>query len=595
MKTTTKSLIITAACVIGLAGGYVVSDKFWSTRTMPPEDNIPQVNIESNFVREWIEKTDYFRSTPYGNYLIGNFAQKEKDWDSASDYIALVLQKEKTDELLKHAMVLAMGAGEIKKGLSLADQVLEINPQDLLATLFKAAENFKSENYDAVLETLKPISQDSIAAFIVPVLYLWAQAAKGELNTERLNSNTFFIYQTFMAGDFLNKKDEALAFAAENFSLSSTDIRDLEKIADYYAIFGKINKAKDIYGLLAKEKFASDEVKKKLAALENNQPIEKLLEMPNIKSPKDGAAQVFLSMAQILIREQSYDSGLIFTQLSLYLNENIQEARMLLARILTVQEQYDDAILVYEEIPETHKKHVLAQRGIANLLVEKDEHDKAIKILEGIYDEYQDLDALIQIGDIYRYQEDYNAAVKTYNRVVNTFETVPEEYWHVLYARGMAYERLKKFEKSEKDLLAALEFRPDHPFLLNYLGYSWADQGINLTRAQEMINRAFEIKPDDGYIADSVGWVHFKIGNYEDAIQYLETAVELLPYDATINDHLGDAYWKVGRKTEAEFQWKRAMNNTKENEVDLKERILVKLSYGYMTEEKIAEYIEKKK
>jgi len=595
MKTTTKALVITAACVLGLSGGYIVSDKFLSIPVAAPETSVPEITIGSNFVQEWMERTDYFRSTPYGNYLIGNFAQKQKDWDSASEYIALVLNKEKTDALIKHAMVLAMGAGNIEKGLSLADKVLEKNSQDLLATIFKAAENFKTENYDAVSKTLEPISQDSIAAFIVPVLHLWAETANGELNTEKLNSNTFFIYQTMMAGDFLNKKEEALAFAAENFSLSSTDLRDLEKIADYYAKFGKTAKAADLYGLLTNEKFARDEVKEKLAAVQNESSIEQLLETPIIENPKDGAAQVFVSMAQILIREQSLDSALIFTQLALYLNENLHEARMLLARILTTQEQYDDAITVYKAIPSDHKDHVLAQRGIANLLVEKEDHDEAITILEDIYTEHKDLDALIQIGDIYRYKEDYNSAVKTYNRVISSFDEVPEKFWHVLYARGMAYERLKKFKESEKDLLAALDFRPEHPFLLNYLGYSWADQGINLERAQEMINKAFEIKPDDGYIADSVGWVHFKMGNYEDSIQYLETAVELLPYDATINDHLGDAYWKVGRKTEAEFQWKRAMNNTKENEIDLKEKILVKLTYGYMTEEKIAEYIENKK
>ena len=594
MKTTTKSLIITAGCVIGMLGGYVVSDKFLSTR-LNPETNAPQIMIGTNYAREWMEKTDYFRPTPYGNYLIGNFAQKEKDWDSASEYMALVLKKEKTDDLVKHGMVLAMGAGDIDKGLKLADQVLKVNPQDLLATLFKAAENFKSENYEAVAETLRPISQDSIAAFIVPVLYLWADVAKGELNTNNLDSNTFFIYQVLMAGDYLDKQDEALNFTNRKFSLSSTDLRDLEKIADYFAKFDQTQKAKDLYGLLAKEKLARDEVKEKLAALGNNEPIDSLLEIPTIQNPKQGAAQVFLSMAEILLREQSLDSALIFSQLALYLDDTLQDARMLLGRILTTQEQFDDAIAVYEAIPKGHKDHVLAQRGIANLLVEKEENDEAIKILEGVYDEYEELDALIQIGDIHRFVEDYSAAVKTYTRVIEKFDSVPEKYWHVLYARGMAYERLKKFKESEKDLLAALEFRPDHPYLLNYLGYSWADQGINLERAQEMINRAFEIKPDDGYIADSVGWVYFKMGNYEDAIQYLETAVELLPYDATINDHLGDAYWKVGRKTEATFQWKRAMNNTKDNEDDLKERILVKLSYGYMTEEKIAEYIENRK
>jgi len=594
MKTSTKSLLITGICALGILGGYAASEKFSLLPKIDNEQNAPQINVGSSFVKEWMTQEGYFRSTPYGNYLIGRFAQKNKDWDSASDYINRVHKKEETDDLAKHAMVLAMGAGDTKKAIALSDQVLKSEPQDLLATLFQALDDFQTENYGDVSTTLKPIAQDSIASFIVPVLHLWANSANGEMDLKELGPNTFFIYQAMLAGDFLNKKEEALNFAKENFSIATTDLRDLEKIADYFAKFGETQKAKDIYTLLIEEKYSRDETKEKLNALENNQPIDVLLEIPTINKPTQGAAQVFYSMSQILLREQSLDSALIFSRMALYLDESIHNARMLVARILTNQEQYDDAIAIYGDIPNEDRNHVLAQRGIANLLVEKEQNYEAIKILEDVYDQYKELDALIQIGDIYRYEEKYNEAVKTYDRVTEKFETIPEKYWHVLYSRGMAYERLKKFKESEQDLLAALEFRPEHPFLLNYLGYSWADQGINLKRAQDMINKAFELKPDDGYIADSVGWVHFKQGAYEDSIQYLETAVELLPYDATINDHLGDAYWKVGRETEAKFQWQRALNNAEDNENELKDKIAVKLNYGYMSEEKIADYISKK-
>ena len=114
---------------------------------------------------------------------------------------------------------------------------------------------------------------------------------------------------------------------------------------------------------------------------------------------------------------------------------------------------------------------------------------------------------------------------------------------------------------------AALEFQPEHPFVLNYLGYSWADQGINLEKSREMIERAVDLRPDDGYIADSLGWVLYRMGRYQEAVAPLERAVELLPYDPVINDHLGDAYWKVGRRLEARFQWERARNHTEDEEL----------------------------
>ena len=118
---------------------------------------------------------------------------------------------------------------------------------------------------------------------------------------------------------------------------------------------------------------------------------------------------------------------------------------------------------------------------------------------------------------------------------------------------------MSRWPQAEADFLHALELEPEQPFVLNYLGYSWVDQGMHLEQARGMLNRAVELRPDDGYIVDSLGWVHFRMGEYAAAVEQLEHAVELEPADAVINDHLGDAYWRVGRQREARYQWKRAL------------------------------------
>ena len=126
------------------------------------------------------------------------------------------------------------------------------------------------------------------------------------------------------------------------------------------------------------------------------------------------------------------------------------------------------------------------------------------------------------------------------------------------YYRGICEERSKQWSKAEADMRKALELQPDQPHVLNYLGYSWIDQGINLDEGMKMIKRAVDQRPDDGYIVDSLGWAYFRIGNYEEAVKNLERAIDLKPEDPTINDHLGDAYWRVGRTLEAKFQWAHA-------------------------------------
>ena len=131
----------------------------------------------------------------------------------------------------------------------------------------------------------------------------------------------------------------------------------------------------------------------------------------------------------------------------------------------------------------------------------------------------------------------------------------------------MALERLGKLDEAEKNLQQALEFRPDNPFILNYLGYSWADNNRNLDQALDMIQRAVDLEPNDGYIADSLGWVYFRLGEYEKALPHLEKSAEILAFDPTVNDHLGDLYWQLGRKQEARFQWDRARQNATEPEM----------------------------
>jgi tetratricopeptide (TPR) repeat protein len=188
------------------------------------------------------------------------------------------------------------------------------------------------------------------------------------------------------------------------------------------------------------------------------------------------------------------------------------------------------------------------------------------------------LQVLDALGNIMRAHKRYGEAVKFYDEAISLIPKPESQHWAYFYARGTSFERLKNWPLAEADLQKALALQPDQPLVLNYLGYSWIDQGRNLKQGMALIEKAVAMKPEDGYIVDSLGWAHYKQGNFKEATRLLERAVELKPDDPVLNDHLGDALWRVGREREARFQWEQAL--TLNPEPEDAERIKKKLEVG---------------
>src|SRR3954464_6796405 len=233
------------------------------------------------------------------------------------------------------------------------------------------------------------------------------------------------------------------------------------------------------------------------------------------------------------------------------------------------------AIKVYERMPATSVLKRNAQIQLATNIDAADRSEEAIKILRGVTaEDPKDIEAIMALGNIERGRKKFADCAQTYSQGLSAIPDANEKgNWVYYYYRGICEERSKQWSKAEADMRKALELQPEQPHVLNYLGYSWIDQGINLDdgmkmikRAVEqrpddgmkMIKRAVEQRPDDGYIVDSLGWAYYRIGNFEDAVKNLERAIDLKPEDPTINDHLGDAYWRIGRTLEAKFQWAHA-------------------------------------
>ena len=164
-------------------------------------------------------------------------------------------------------------------------------------------------------------------------------------------------------------------------------------------------------------------------------------------------------------------------------------------------------------------------------------------------------------GSLQRSQRLYKEAINSYTGAIEAAKTeqYTEAVWPILFLRGISFERSKNWDLAEEDFISALELSPDQPQILNYMGYSLLERKEKLDQAMRMILLAAEKAPDSYHIIDSLGWAHYKIGDFEKALLFLERAMELESTDPIVNDHLGDVLWMLGRKREAKFQWKKSL------------------------------------
>lgn len=523
-------------------------------------------------------ENNYGRPNVFGDYLIGRFAQIHHDWSQASDVMQKVLKENPENlELLKRGMILAMGSGDAETALKTAHQIYKQEKDSALVILFLIAEAFKSEDYDAATAYVNALPKGSVSDFILPLLQSWTDAAKGALNISKLKNNSIHMYHAVLISDFLEQKGEIQSLLINAEKANDLSLYDLERIADLYAHIGEQDKALNFYRQITKLR-PQPLVQKKIEDLESG-AFRSSFE--SIRSPQEGISGAFYDMARALIDEYSDESARVFGNIALYLDPDFTNAKLLLAHITARNERFSEAIGYYKSVNPDDRGYLDARRKVADLLEEIGQYDNAVSELEALIETYNDTDSMIQIGDLYRHKDEFEIAVKHYNRAIeNLGSKVPEDYWHLHYVRGMAYERLGIWDKAEVDLKAALAFKPNQPYVLNYLGYAWADQGIHLDESLEMIRKAVALRPADGYITDSLGWVLYRMGDYQEAVVHLERAVELLPYDTTVNDHLGDAYWQIGRKTEARFQWERAINYSDGDDEEMIEKIKDKLERG---------------
>jgi tetratricopeptide (TPR) repeat protein len=511
-------------------------------------------------------KVDLKSLTTSGSYLAARHASVERDAASAAAFYRSALRTDpKNNELLDRAFISSLADGDIDEAVKLADRILTMDKANRVARLVVGVRDLKQKKYPAAQLNINQSIRGPITDLVATLLSGWASYGAGDAKAavagiDKLTGPEWYpIFKDLHTGMILETsgkdKDAGTRFERA-YKLDDSMLR----ISDAYARWLSRNKdgaaATGIYEAFDKKLPRHPLVQE---GLRDTRAGKKL--PPLVDSAQAGAAEALYGIGATLTRRGGEDLALVYLQLALYLQPNHPLALLSLADLYESVKKPQMAIKVYERMPASSPLKRNAQIQLATNLDAADRGEEAIKILKGVTGEApKDIEAIMALGNIERGRKKFSDCAATYTLAIDAMPggVTDKNTWVTYYYRGICLERSKQWSKAEADMRKALELQPEQPHVLNYLGYSWIDQGINLDEGMKMIRRAVDQRPDDGYIVDSLGWAFYRIGNFEDAVKNLERAIDLKPEDPTINDHLGDAYWRVGRTLEAKFQWAHA-------------------------------------
>ncbi|MFZ1920580.1 MAG: tetratricopeptide repeat protein [Xanthobacteraceae bacterium] len=501
-----------------------------------------------------------------GSYLAARHATAERDEGAAAAYYLDVLKLDPhNSDLLSRAFLSELSDGDIDGSAKLADKLLAIDHTDRIARLVIGIRELKKKHYGAARDDFSQSVRGPVTDLTATLLSAWALAGQGDTHAaidtlDKLSGPDWYgIFKDLHAGFILDAAHDTKAAGkryASAYKADPTALRTVEAYGRFLSRTASKADALKVYQDFAQELPNHPIINAEMKKISDGEKLP-----PLIDTPQAGAAEALYGLGASIGRRGGEDLALIYLQLALYLEPSHAMALLSLGDLYEDLKKPDLAIKAYDRVPASSPLARNAQIQMAVDLDSLDRTDESKKLLEKVIAANpKDTEAIIELGNVQRGHKEFADCAKTYSNAINAVPDPQKSNWVMFYFRGICYERSDQWPLAEADMKKALALYPDQPLVLNYLGYSWVDKGVHLDQGMDMIRKAVEQRPDDGYIVDSLGWAYFRTGNYDEAVKNLERAVELKPEDPTINDHLGDAYWRVGRRLEAHFQWSQAVD-----------------------------------
>ena len=308
----------------------------------------------------------------------------------------------------------------------------------------------------------------------------------------------------------------------------------------------------------------------------------KIKKLFDCKNPRDSIAEILYVMANIYSANENYNLSNFYLNLSLFFNNKFLPNKILLAENFFYLKKFELAKKNYESIKPVGKIYSwYAAINLAIILENIEGKEYATSYLTKQFKKISkpNFENYYELANFFKDNKNYEKSIKYYSLALKKIEKNHPLIPKILERRGTSFERIGNWEEAERDLLESLKILPDQPYVLNYLAYSWVEKKLNIEKSLNMLLKANDLRKNDGYITDSVGWAYYMIGDYINAEKFLKKAVELMPFDPIINDHYADSLWMSKKEIQARYFWKHVLS-LKEVEQKLIDKIEKKLIFG---------------
>ena len=524
------------------------------------------------------------------NYFSGMLLLNENQYEKSFNFLRKLngLESSHANYSVKYLYTL-VNSGNLKEAYNyskkLERQKLGSFESHLIIGIYYLNNSDLEQAQKYFLKAKKKNSRFIINNYVLSSLYNWSGFKYNNLNQASLEleklderfENLKKIQEVFL-NCFFNSSNTKNLFN----DLISNEKIDFSRYNYFYASYlrsqGKIEEAKEILNSALKLYPRNLLLNQYKLDINKN----KNISVFNCQDTNHVIAEILYITANALSSQSIYVLSNFYLNLAKYLNKDFHSYDTLKAENFYQVDNLKKAKETYKILSKKGKAFQWhASKQLAKILILEEDLDKALEIFSNAYDnlDYKDIHEIFDYAEFLKNNEKFEESIPYYTKVI---DKVKED--HPLYAestdgRGIAYERTGKWEKAERDLLDSLKANPEQAYVINYLAYSWIEQGVKIEKSLDMLEKANNLRSNDPYITDSLGWALFKLKRYEESKNYLQLAVKLLPGDPIVNDHYGDVLWKSGKQLQARYYWNYVLNLEKTKD-DLKKAVEEKLIKG---------------